>query len=95
MSYYISHCRKEDFTNQLDFEAAQKAADTQYEGVKPIDQKVANMCLRDTVAVYRGVTTLSVGECEVEECTYKAAKLEGVTGVCLKATVGVEQPEVQ
>lgn len=78
---------KIDFQNQGDFERAQ--ARLRYRDEAPIDAKLADLCLRDGVDQFEARPE-TVGNCALSgNCTFRNDKMLGISGHCLKSTVGV------
>lgn len=84
--------KKSQFADSLAFERA--TAKDLYARSESIDPKYTGLCLRDQVASHGGESTSSTeGGCQLsEECIYSDDKIQGVTGLCLMATVGIAKP---
>jgi hypothetical protein len=81
---------KDRFTSQLEYEIAGRAA--VYQGQKPVSEKMAGACLRDTVADVGVSSNLGAGVCPLApECMFRNDKNMGLGGECLKAVVGVRE----
>lgn len=79
---------KDQFSSSREYEAA--LGSEQYSGYKPIDSKIAGMCLWDRV-VQLGDGPATIGACPLaSECDYTNDKISGISGFCLKQAVGVE-----
>ncbi len=79
---------KGQFSTSLEYEAALRSR--QYSGQEPVDSKVASMCLKDAVDQLGDIPD-TTGACPLApECNYANDKISGVSGFCLKQTVGVE-----
>ena len=73
-----------NFASQFDFKQAQM--NELYGGIDSIEAKLAGKCLKNQVILN------SISECELSEvCTFANDKIAGVTGLCLKQSVGVDQ----
>lgn len=83
---------KSDFPDQFAYEQAKR--DALYVDAEPINPKIASLCVRDQVQHLGTDTSLSVGACEIDGCAYANDKLSGISGACLKATVGIAEVEV-
>lgn len=76
-----------DFKNQGDFERAE--ASLRYRDEQPIDPKLADLCLQDGVDQFEARPE-AVGNCALSDnCTFRNDKMMGISGHCLKSTVGV------
>jgi hypothetical protein len=83
---------KTEFNSSIDFENAK--ANSAYLGITPVEPKLAADCLKDSVDRLGEFTSATVGSCAVaNECTFMNDKLDGISGICLKSVVGVEQSE--
>ena len=83
---------KASYTDQSEFMAAQAAGD--YIGVEPISPKIASLCLGEQVRRFGVLSSISTGDCKVDDCTYNNGKLNGPIGNCLLKAVGIADVEV-
>ena len=83
---------KASYTDQSEVMAAQAARD--YIGVEPISPKTASLCLSEQVGCFGVLSSISTGDCKVDDCTYNNGKLNGPIGNCLLKVVGIADVEV-